>query len=129
MGYMDTALSFDWAKFGRAFGLALMTFAAANLIIFSVVEWDRRNTLRWIERALAILEDALVRCRDEDIRTPQIYAALKFLEQHAARKWPFEQFREALENDGSEGWQAEGRYQTLNASLNGIKLAMKDVLK
>jgi len=90
---------------------------------------DQRTIPNLRTRALARLEDALARCRNEDMRMPQVYAALKFLEQHADRKWFFDQFRKALENDGSEGWQAEGRYQTLNTSLNGIKLAMKDLLE
>lgn len=70
--------------------------------------------------ALAVLEDALERCRKEDMRTPDVFAALDFLEAHAFRKWPFDQFRDALENSTSE----EGRRQVLNASLNGIRLAL-----
>jgi hypothetical protein len=70
--------------------------------------------------ALALLEDALERCRIEDMRTTEVYGALDFLEGHAFRKWPFDQFRDALENSTSE----EGRRQVLNASLNGIRLAL-----
>jgi hypothetical protein len=39
-------------------------------------------------------------------------------------KWPFKQFREALDETGFDGWLAEGRWQVLNASLNGICLAV-----
>lgn len=70
--------------------------------------------------ALAVLKDALERCRREDMRTTEVYRALDFLEPHAVRKWPFDQFRDALENSTSE----EGRWQVLNASLNAIKLAL-----
>jgi len=35
--------------------------------------------------ALAILENALARCRDEDVRRPELFAALDFLSQQAAR--------------------------------------------
>jgi hypothetical protein len=70
--------------------------------------------------ALAVLEDALERCRREDMRTAEVYGALDFLEAHALRKWPFDQFRDALENSTSE----EGRRQVLNASVNGIRLAL-----
>jgi hypothetical protein len=70
--------------------------------------------------ALAVLEEALERCRREDMRTAEVYGALDFLEGLAFRKWPFEQFRDALENSTSE----EGRRQVLNASLNGIRLAL-----
>ena len=74
--------------------------------------------------ALAILEDALERCKREDMRTAEVYGPLDFLEAHAVRKWPFDQFRDALNSTGSELWEIEGRWQTLNASLNGILLAI-----
>ena len=48
--------------------------------------------------ALAVLDDALNRCRKEDVRTPDVFAALDFLEARAAQKWPFDQFRRGLEN-------------------------------
>ena len=73
--------------------------------------------------ALAVLEDALERCRKEDMRTSDVFAALDFLEALAIRKWPFDQFRDALENSISE----EGRRQVLNASLNGIRLALMPI--
>jgi hypothetical protein len=69
--------------------------------------------------ALDILKDAFDRCRDEDIRTPEVYAALEYLQSRSATKWPFDQFRNALDNDNEEG-----KWQVLNASLNGIKLAV-----
>ena len=75
-----------------------------------------------MERALARLEDALDRCRREDVRYGLgISAALSFLEQRATEKWPFEQFRKALEDFSTDGVNAEGRWQILNASLNGIR--------
>jgi hypothetical protein len=75
--------------------------------------------------ALAVLTDALDRCRDEDMRTSDVFAALDFLAARATVKWPFEQFRaELLDSTSSELWEAEGRWQVLNASLNGIKLAL-----
>jgi hypothetical protein len=70
--------------------------------------------------ALAVLENALERCRKEDMRTPDVFAALDFLAARASVQWPFDQFRDALENSTSE----EGRRQVLNASLNGIRLAL-----
>jgi len=48
---------------------------------------------------LAVLDDALHRCRGEDMRTPDVHAALE------------------IENE-------EGRWQNLNASLNGIRRAV-----
>jgi hypothetical protein len=74
--------------------------------------------------ALAVLEDALQRCRNEDMRTAEVYAALDCLEARAIRKWPFDQFRDALDTPGPEGVEAEGRWQLLNASLNSIKFGV-----
>jgi hypothetical protein len=71
--------------------------------------------------ALAVLADALERCRRQDMRTAQVYAALDFLETRAAQKWPFDQFRDALEDSDKD---EEGRWQIMNASLNGIRLAL-----
>ena len=74
--------------------------------------------------ALAVLQDALNRCRHEDMRTPEVLAALDLLETNADPKWPFAQFQEALDGYRSREWEQEGRWQTLNASLNGIRLAV-----
>ena len=68
---------------------------------------------------LAVLEDALARCRNEDMRTAEVSAALDFLAVHASVKWPFEQFRTALDYPDDEG-----RWQNLNASLNRIGRAL-----
>ena len=73
------------------------------------------------DSALAVLDDALHRCRKEDVRTPDVFAALDFLEARATQKWPFDQFRRGLESA-----DPEGKWQILNASLNGIQLAIKD---
>ena len=77
-----------------------------------------------LHAALAVLQDALNRCRHENMRTPEVLAALDLLETNADPKWPFAQFREALDGYRSREWEQEGRWQTLNASLNGIRLAV-----
>jgi len=71
------------------------------------------------EAALAVLTDALARYRDKDMRTAEVTAALEFLAVRADPQWPFEQFRTALDSANEEG-----RWQNLNASLNGIRLAI-----
>ena len=76
------------------------------------------------DKFIAVLENAVSRCRQEDILTPEIFAALDFLAGHAKEKWPFDQFRDELNSDGTELWQIEGKWQVLNASLNGIKRAL-----
>jgi hypothetical protein len=53
------------------------------------------------------------------MRTADVFAALDFLAARTMQKWPFDQFRNALDRPN-----AEGRWQNLNASLNGIKLAV-----
>jgi hypothetical protein len=69
--------------------------------------------------ALAVLTDARDRCRKEDMRTAEVFAALDFLEARATRKWPFDQFRKSLDSR-----DPEGRWQTVNASLNAVRLAV-----
>ena len=69
--------------------------------------------------ALNILTDALARCRNEDMRTVEVFAALDALAASATAQWPFEQFRKALDSDNEEG-----RWQNLNASLNAVRLAV-----
>ena len=65
---------------------------------------------------LRLLEDALARCRKDDVRSSAVFAALDFLAARASIKWPFEQFRTALDYPDDVG-----RWQNLNASLNGIR--------
>ena len=74
--------------------------------------------------ALATLQRSLDRCRSEDIRTSEVFAALDLLALNATVKWPFDQFRKALENADSDEWVGEGRRQILNASFNGIRRAV-----
>ena len=70
-------------------------------------------------RHLAVLEDALARCRDEDMRTTSVYAALEHFSKRVVVGWPIERFREALNTENEEG-----RWQSMNASRNGIRLAV-----
>ena len=76
--------------------------------------------------AFSILNDCPKRCAGEDMRTAEVYAALDFLAQRAVRKWVFDQFRSALDTTVLEGIEAEGRHQIVNASLNAIRLAIKE---
>jgi hypothetical protein len=43
----------------------------------------------------------------------------------ADEKWPFEQFREALEDHGMDGTKPEARWQVLNASLNAMRRVIR----
>ena len=77
-----------------------------------------------VKTALGILTDAVDRCRKEDMRTAEVYTALNYLTRKSGRKWPFQQFRDALDGFNKDPLQEEGRWQTLNASLNAIRLAV-----
>ena len=61
------------------------------------------------DAALAVLQNALNHCRHENMRTPGVLAALDLLEANADPKWPFAQFREALDGYRSREWEQEGR--------------------
>ena len=64
---------------------------------------------------LAVLEDAVARCRTEDVRTAEVKQALHFLIYRSETTWPFQQFRDGLDNEDEES-----RWQLLNAGLDGI---------
>ena len=68
---------------------------------------------------VAVLKNALARCRHEDMRNGAVDAALTFLERRALYKLPFARFREALTTENSES-----RWQIMNAALNGITLVL-----
>ena len=99
-------------------------------ISFSItasVSRDNRQTRkdierRRIDRALAALEEAVSRCREQDVRYGLgISAALSYLALQADERWPFEQFQKALADAGIDGPKPEARWQMAKASLNGIK--------
>jgi hypothetical protein len=77
--------------------------------------------------ALLVLADALNRCRDADVRSPGLTAALDVLAGGSSESWPFAQFRRSLnygaENAGASA--AEGRWQNVNASLNAIRRVVR----
>ena len=77
-----------------------------------------------IKAALSILEDALNRCRQEDMRNAEVYTALNYLQLSANIAWPFEQFRNALHSYSNNRLEEEARWQMMNASLNAIRRAV-----
>jgi hypothetical protein len=58
------------------------------------------NALRLLtleeKNALAVLADAVDRCRDEDMRTPEVLVSLDLLAGRTSIRWPFEGFKESL---------------------------------
>lgn len=71
--------------------------------------------------ALIILEEALARCEAEDVRTPELYAALDHLAVSATAAWPFAQCRHAIEDTIDVPGSANARWQLMNAAINGIR--------
>jgi hypothetical protein len=55
---------------------------------------------------MAVLIGGFNRCRQEDMQTQEVFAALDYLKARASINWPFDQFRNALNSDNEEGrWQ------------------------
>jgi hypothetical protein len=73
--------------------------------------------------ALAVLGDAVDRCRQEDMRTAEVFASLDLLARRTSTRWPFEQFKESLNFAVGDPSHAEGRWQNVHASLNAIRRA------
>jgi hypothetical protein len=76
------------------------------------------------KNALGVLADAVERCRDEDMRTPEVLASLDLLSQCTPTDWPFEQFKESLNFAIGDPSHAEGRWQNVHAALNAIRRAV-----
>lgn len=75
--------------------------------------------------AMQVLEEALRRCRVADVRSAKVAAALETLAIDASAQWPFDRFRRALDCWSVEADSLpEARWQTANASLNGIRRVM-----
>ena len=76
------------------------------------------------KKALAVLADAVDRCREEDMRTAEVLASLDLLARHTPPRWPFEQFKESLNFAIGDPSHAEGRWQNVHVSLNAIRRAV-----
>jgi hypothetical protein len=60
-------------------------------------------------KALAILEDAVLECRQRNVNTPEVTEALDFLEPHIRPTWLIPQYRHALDGDGDQRYVREGQ--------------------
>jgi hypothetical protein len=78
---------------------------------------------RDVTTAIAILQDALDRCRTEDMRTPEVFAALEFLAAAATAKWPFKQFR-AVSLSGSNELLTSGERYWENGVLSCVMVGI-----
>jgi hypothetical protein len=76
------------------------------------------------KNALAVLADAVDRCREEDMRIAEVFASLDLLARRTSTRWPFERFKESLNFAVGDPSHAEGRWQNVHASLNAIRRAV-----
>lgn len=69
--------------------------------------------------AFAVLTDAFERCRDEDMNTEHVFAALDYLAEFTPRASPFNQFRRALQVE-----HPEERCQAVHSALRAVRRAL-----
>jgi hypothetical protein len=77
---------------------------------------EKRLEIAIVRLHLSVLEKTLVNCSEQNLPTHEVIEALSFLKDRSAIKWPFDQFREALNNR-----VGAHRQQHLNISLNAIR--------
>lgn len=79
-------------------------------------------------KALAILEAAVLECKKRDINTPEVTAALDFLEPHNRPAWLIPQYRHALDRHRDLDYDREGQQQVLRPSFDGIRDSVRGLL-
>ncbi len=79
-------------------------------------------------KALAILEAAVLECKQRNVNTPEVTEALDFLEPHIRPAWSVPQYRHALDGHGDQGYEREGQQQVLRPSFEGIRDSVRDLL-
>src|SRR6266436_5891346 len=79
-------------------------------------------------QALAMLEAAVLECRQRNVNTPEVTEALDFLEPHIRPAWLVPQYRHALDEPGDQGYEREGQQQVLRPSFEGIRDSVRDLL-
>ena len=76
--------------------------------------------------ALAILESAVLECKKRDINTPEVRAALNFLDPHIQPEWLIRQFRHHAQIERTDNHvEREGQQQVLRATFPGIRDSSK----
>ena len=88
-------------------------------VVGELLDWRLNNRLAELH-TIAVLEDALARCpQARYVNTPRLRRS-GLLGSTARAKMVVLQFRKALDEDRTEGSQAEARWQMLNASTSSI---------
>jgi len=81
-----------------------------------------------ILEALAILEAAVLECKNRNVNTPEVKDALDSLERYVWPKWVIPQFRHHLENQREPLEKREGQQQVLRATFPGIRNCVRELL-
>ena len=88
--------------------------------------WDKMTVLE----ALAILEAATLECKKREVDTPELRAALDFLEPHIQPAWPIPQFRHNLDGEQQHDYAArEGQQQIFRATFPGIRDSLRALIQ
>jgi hypothetical protein len=77
-------------------------------------------------QALAILESAVLECKQRSIDTPEVMEALNLLAPHI--KWQWVIFRSHLQRDPKVEVDAEGEQLVLRATFPGIRDGVRELL-
>src|SRR5215813_8733681 len=87
--------------------------------------WDKMTVLE----ALAILEAAVLECKKRQVDTPELRAALDFLEPHIYPTWLIPQFRHNLDGEQQHDYAArEGQQQIFRATFPGIRDSVRALI-
>ena len=81
-----------------------------------------------ILEALAILEAAVLECKNRDVDTPEVKAALDLFERYIWPKWLIPQFRHSVENEEQPLEKREGQQQVLRVTFPGIRNCVRELL-
>ena len=79
--------------------------------------------------ALAILEAATLDCKTREVDTPELRAALHFLEPHIQPAWLISQFRHNLNGEREHEYGARGgQQQVFRATFPGIRNSVRALI-
>jgi hypothetical protein len=80
-------------------------------------------------KALAILEAAVLECKQRNVDTPGVTEALEFLEPYIFPTWLVPQLRRHAKYHEDEGWAREGQQRVLRPTFDGIRDSVKVLLE
>jgi tRNA/tmRNA/rRNA uracil-C5-methylase (TrmA/RlmC/RlmD family) len=78
--------------------------------------------------ALAVIEAATRECKQRDIETAEVRAALDLLEPHIQPAWLIPQFRHHAKDWSDNYVEREGQQQVLRATFPGIRDAVRELV-